>query len=160
MFLDIRNQNQKVLVGEKFEIDQSFLIIFYFMISGMVMSSRSTIQRDITVDVQKMIIEIFFMSWSMKDKSAILSYENVYASTQHMCARLLLVKEVYSRWSRKTWMTRHEARVTGWFFKWQTYDDFTIIEYRKKTGRTNRVWQVIELWSCFQKLGDARYPRR
>ena len=46
MFFLISDQSQKVLVDEKFEIHQFFLIILYFMISRIVIFSKiSTIQQ-------------------------------------------------------------------------------------------------------------------
>ena len=109
---------------------------------------------------RKIIIELYIISCSIRERQAILSHENVYASINHVYAGLLRVKEGYRRWSYERWMTLHEAHVSIWFPKRQIHDNLTIIEYKIKRGRSNRLWNVIELQSYYRKLWHTYYPRR
>ena len=62
---------------------------------------------------------------------------------QHKYPELLLVKKRYRRWSRKRWMTLHEARVTIWFPR----DRCTTTLRSLSTGRKEDVQIEFDMWS-------------
>ena len=73
-----------------------------------------------------MIIEIYFISWSVRDGSAVLSHGDVDAVSRWEFARLLLVEEVWvvagemddSSWSTCNWLILQKADVRRLYDHW------------------------------------------